>query len=173
MRLLVASLALLGLSSGAMAQDRGSLAFDLMTTPGRHVGFGYYITDGLSLRPSLGIAFSSQFGTEFNLGADLRYEFLQTSRLSPYATAGFNYQRSPYIVQYDSSGSLLPDAGSNIARYGAGVGLRARLKYHLSVVGEGRVMNSELRDVPGGYGQQAVRDGAHFEAAVGVSYAFN
>jgi len=172
MRLLAASLALLGLSSGAMAQDRGSLAFDLMTTPGRHVGVGYYITDGLSLRPSLGVAFSSQYGTEFNLGTDLRWEFLTSRRLSPYATAGFSYMRNPFLVQYDSSGSLLPSAGSNIARYGAGVGLRARLKYHLSVVGEGRVMNSELRDVPGGYGQ-TVRNGAHFEAALGVSYAFN
>jgi len=172
MRVLVASLALLGLSPGAMAQDRGSLAFDLMTTAGRHAGFGYYITDGLSLRPSLGVGFSSQFGTEFNLGTDLRYEFLTGSRLSPYATAGFSYMRSPYLVQYDAGGSLLPSAGSNVARYGAGVGIRTRIKYGLSVVGEGRVMNSELQDVPGGYGQ-TVRNGAHFEAAVGVSYAFN
>lgn len=172
MRLLVASLALLGLSSGALAQDRGSLAFDLMTTPGRHVGFGYYITDGLSLRPSLGVGFSSEFGTEFNLGADLRFELLKSSRVSPYATAGFSYMRNPFLAQYDSTGALLPEAGSNVARYGAGVGLRARLKYHISMVGEGRVMNSELRDVAGGYGQ-AVKNGAHFEAAVGVSYAFN
>jgi hypothetical protein len=143
-----------------------------MTTAGRHAGFGYYITDGLSIRPSLGVSFSSQFGTELNLGTDLRYEMLPGSRLSPYATAGFSYMRSPYLVQYDSSGSPLPGAGSNVARYGAGAGLRARLKYHLSMVGEGRVMNSELRDVPGTYGQ-TVRNGAHFEAALGVSYAFN
>jgi hypothetical protein len=80
--------------------------------------------------------------------------------------------RSPYLVQYDASGSLMPTAGSDVARYGAGVGLRTRIKYGLSVVGEGRVMNSELRDVPGTYGQ-AVRNGAHFEAALGASYTFN
>jgi hypothetical protein len=175
MRLLVASLALLGVSSAALAQDRGSLAFDLMTTAGRHVGLGYYLTDGLSIRPSVGVAFSSQAGTEFNLGTDLRYELLRGSRLSPYATAGFNYMRNPYLVQYDSAGNLESGTGSNVARYGAGVGVRARLKYHLSAVAEGRVMNSELKDIQGGafYGQQAVRNGAHFEAAVGVSYAFN
>jgi hypothetical protein len=172
MRLLVASLVLLGFSTGAVAQDRGSVAFDLMTSAGRHAGFGYYITDRLSLRPSLGVGFSSEFGTELNLGTDLRYEFLTGSRLSPYATAGFSYMRSPYLVQYDASGSLMPTAGSDVARYGAGVGLRTRIKYGLSVVGEGRVMNSELRDVPGTYGQ-AVRNGAHFEAALGVSYTFN
>jgi hypothetical protein len=60
-------------------------------------------------------------------------------------------------------------------RYGAGLGFRTRLKYGLSLMGEGRVMNSALEDYPGGayYGQQSLQEGAHFEAAVGVSYAFH
>lgn len=175
MRLFVTSLALLGLSGAAMAQERGSLALDAMTTPGRHFGVGYYLTDGLSLRPSLGAGYSAQYGTTFNLGADLRWELLPGSRLSPYFTAGFNYLRDPSLVQYYSSGSPLLAANPNVARYGAGLGLRTRLKYRLSLVGEGRVMNSALRDVSanGFYGQQSLQAGAHFEAALGLSYAFN
>src|SRR5262245_54015190 len=173
MRMLVASLALVGMSSAAAAQDRGSLALDLMTTAGRHVGFGYYLTDGLSLRPSFGVGFSSQ-GTEINVGTDLRFEPWSRQRISPYATAGFHYLQSPYLIQYDASGSVLPEASSGTARFGGGVGVRAHLKYGLSAVAEGRVMNSELRDVTvGGLYGQAVRNAAHFEAAVGVSYAFN
>ena len=52
-----------------MAQERGSLTLDAMTTPGRHIGFAYYVTDRLSVRPSLGVGYSAQYGTEINLGA--------------------------------------------------------------------------------------------------------
>jgi hypothetical protein len=164
-------LAFLALSASVTAQERGSVVLDAMTTPGRHFGVGYYITDGLSLRPSLGFGYSGQYGTTFNLGADVRWELRSGYRVSPYLTAGFNYLRSPYVVQYDSGGS--PTTDSNLARYGAGLGLRTRIKYGLSVVGEGRVMNSELRDASGGYGQQSLRSGAHFEGILGLSYVFN
>ena len=175
MRAFATSVALLSLSAPAMAQGRGSLALDAMTTPGRHFGIGYYITDGLSLRPSLGAGYSAQYGAEFNLGADMRWELLPGRRLSPYLTAGFNYLRSPSLVQYDSSGSPLVGAGPNVARYGGGLGLRTQLKNRLALVGEGRVMSSAFRDAAGGafYGQQGLQPGAHFEAALGLSYAFN
>jgi hypothetical protein len=192
MRLVIASLAALCVSTAAMAQERGphsgaegagshswtegagSLSLDAMTTPGRHFGLGYYITDGLSVRPSLGASFG-QYGTEFNLGADVRYEVLPGHWLSPYATASFNYMRIPSLVQLAYDGSVLPSSDPNVARYGAGAGLRARLKHRLSVVGEGRVMNSALRDISVGsmYGQQSLQDGAHFEAALGLSYGFH
>ncbi len=166
-------LVFLGLSASVTAQERGSVVLDAMTTAGRHLGVGYYITDGLSIRPSLGFGYSGQYGTTFNLGTDVRWELRSGYRVSPYLTAGFSYLRSPYVVQYDSSGS--PTTGSNLARYGAGLGLRTRIKYGLSAVGEGRVMNSELRNVSGGsfYGQQSLRSGAHFEGILGLSYVFN
>jgi hypothetical protein len=173
MRFFAPSLALLSLAAPVMAQEQGSFALDAMTTAGRHVGFGYYITDALSLRPSLGFGYSSQFGTEFNLGADLRYEFLRDRLITPYITAGFNYMRNPYLVEVDASGTPVSSTESNVARYGAGFGLRARLKYGLSLVGEGWVMNSSLQTLPGYYGQQTVQNGAHFEAAVGISYLFH
>jgi hypothetical protein len=173
-RLFAASVVLVSLSAPVIAQERGSMVLDAMTTPGRHFGIGYYITDRLSVRPSLGVAFSGQYGTTFNLGADTRFDLLPSSRLSPYLTAGFNYVRDPYLVTYDPAGAAA-GGSSNVARYGAGAGFRTRIKYGLSLVGEGRLMNSELRDAPAAsfYGQQAVQNGAHFEAAVGLSYAFN
>jgi hypothetical protein len=170
-RLVATSVVLLGLSVSALAQEQGSFALDAMTTQGRHFGAGYYITDALSVRPSLGVGYADQYGMTFNLGADARYEFLTGSRVSPYLAAGISYVRSPYLVQYDSAASSL-GSSSNVARYGAGLGIRTRLAYGLALVAEGRLMNSELGYVSGGryYGQQAVRDGAHFEAAVGISY---
>ena len=173
MRLFATVLAFVGLAVSVTAQERGSVVLDAMTTPGRHFGVGYYITDGLSLRPSLGFGYSGQYGTTFNLGADLRWEVRSGHRVGPYLTAGFNYLRSPYLTQYDSAGS--PTTDSNVARYGAGLGLRTRIKYGLSAVAEGRVMNSELRDLSGSgfYGQQGVRSGAHVEGILGLSYVFN
>jgi hypothetical protein len=71
--------------------------------------------------------------------------------------------------------TAVPNASSNVTRYGAGVGLRARLKYGISLIGEGRVMNSAIRDgySSGFFGQQVVQSGAHFEGALGLSYVFN
>jgi len=174
-RLFATSLALLSLSAPAMAQERGSLTLDAMTTPGRHFGFAYYITDRLSLRPSLGVGYSAQYGTEINLGSDVRFELRPGGRVSPYLTGSFNYLRSPALVQYDASGSPQSSADPNVARYGAGLGFRTQLKYRLALIGEGRVMSSAFRDATGGafYGQQGLQPGAHFEAAVGLSYAFN
>jgi hypothetical protein len=171
-RLIAASIVLVSLSAPAIAQEQGSMVLDAMTTPGRHFGIGYYFTDRLSVRPSLGIAFSGQYGTTFNLGGDMRFDLLPGRRVSPYLTAGFNYVRDPYLVQYDPTGSSLGTL-SNVARFGAGAGFRARIKYGLSLVGEGRIMNSELREGSGYRGQQSVQGGAHFEAAVGISYALN
>jgi hypothetical protein len=179
-RLVVSSLVLLGLSVPAMAQEQGSVALDAMTTPGRHFGIGYYITDGLSLRPSLGVSYSGSYGTALNLGADVRWELMTERRVSPYLTASFNYLHNPSVAAYTpyypqsgSDGAVVPIQDPNVTRYGAGAGVRAHLKYRISLVGEGRVMNSELRTVNGYYTQPIYQNGAHFEAAVGLSYAFN
>jgi len=82
MRLLGAVAVLVGLAAPAMAQSQGSFAIDAMTTPGRHVGFGYYFTDGLSLRPSLGAGYAEGYGMTFNLGTELRWETRSAHRVS-------------------------------------------------------------------------------------------
>ena len=117
MRALAAMAVVLGSALPAAAQQRGAFALDAMTTPGRHFGAGYYITEGLSLRPSLGFGWSGGYGTIFNLGADLRYEFLTANRFSPYLAGSYNYMRSPYLT--DSIGAVVSNDTSNISRWGS------------------------------------------------------
>ena len=171
MRLVAASVVLLGLAVPAVAQQSGSFALDAMTTQGRHFGAAYYITDGLSVRPSLGVGYSGQFGMTFNLGADARWEVLTASRVSPYIGASYNYLRSPYLTQSTSIGT----ESSNVSRYGAGLGVRTRILNRLSAVAEARVFNSAIRSASGAgsFGQQVANPGAHFEAAIGLSYILN
>jgi hypothetical protein len=175
MRLLGAVPVLICLATPALAQSQGSFALDAMTTPGRHFGFGYYFTDGLSLRPSLGAGYADGYGMTFNLGTEMRWEALTAHRVSPYATASINYLKDPGLVQIDATGAPMPAVDSNVLRYGAGLGLRSHIKYGLSAVVEGRVMNSALGTTYGAgyYGLQTVQDGAHFEAALGLSYVFH
>ena len=175
MRLTAASFALVCLAAPAMAQEKGSFALDAMTTSGRHFGLGYYLKDGLSVRPSLGAGYADGYGMTFNLGADVRWELMPHSRVSPYATASFNYLRDPYLVPYDPNGLTLQGTEPDVTRYGGGVGIRAQLKYKLSLVAEGLVMSSAFHDgvVPGFGTVQAVEPGAHFEAAIGISYVLN
>jgi hypothetical protein len=175
MRLLAASFGLLCLAAPAMAQEKGSFALDAMTTSGRHFGLGYYVADGLSVRPSLGVGYADGYGMSFNLGASLRWELMPHSRVSPYATASFNYLRDPYLVPYDPNGLTLTNTTSDVTRYGGGLGVRAQLMYKLSLVAEGLVMNSAFHDavIPGVGSVQTVQPGAHFEGAIGISYVLN
>lgn len=170
MRALAALAVVLGSALPAAAQQRGSFALDAMTTPGRHFGAGYYITEGLSLRPSLGFGWSGGYGTIFNLGADVRYEFLTERRLSPYLAGSYNYMRSPYLT--DSLVAPVANESSNVSRWGGGGGLRARINDRFSVFADGRVMNSQVSDgsLTALGPQQFVDYGAHFEGALGVTF---
>lgn len=173
-RFTLVALGLTVAASPAFAQGRGSLALDVMTTPGQHVGIGYYVTDAISLRPRLGGGYSSQYGFSFNAGLDARWELLPTSRLSPYVAAGIDYWYNDGFVRYDSQGVPLPTASPSTVRYGAGAGLRFWATRKLAVVGEGYVMNSQIRSIGrGDYSTRTVQPGAHFEAALGISYTFN
>ena len=173
MRVLTASVLFLGIAMPAAAQQKGSFALDAMTTPGRHFGAGYYITEGLSLRPSLGFGWSGGYGTIFNLGADVRYEFLTANRFSPYLAGSYNYMRSPYLT--DSVVGVVTNDPSNVSRWGGGGGLRARINDRFSVFADARVMNSQVNDGPGtALGpQQFVDYGAHFEGALGLTFFIN
>lgn len=173
MRTLAASVLFLGMALPASAQQRGSFALDAMTTPGRHFGAGYYLTDGLSLRPSLGFGWSEGYGSIFNLGVDARYELLTGSRLSPYVAGSYNYMRSPYLT--DSIVGAVRNDPSNVARWGGGGGMRARINDRFSVFADARVMNSEVRNATGSFvgPQQVVEYGAHFEGALGVTFLLN
>lgn len=174
MRSFVVPLVLLGFAAPAAAQQqRGAFALDAMTTPGRHFGAGYYVTDGLSLRPSLGFGYSQGYGTAFNLGTDIRYEFLTGHRISPYLAGSWNFLRSPYLTE--SVGGVVRNDPSSIARWGGGGGLRGRINDRFSVFADGRVMNSQIRNAPGNAlgTQRVVETGAHFEGALGLTVFLN
>lgn len=170
MRTLAAMAVVLGTALPAAAQQQGAFALDAMTTPGRHIGAGYYVTDALSVRPSLGFGWSEGYGSIFNLGVDARYEFLTANRLSPYVAGSYNYMRSPYLT--DSIGAALANESSNVSRWGGGGGLRARINDRFAVFADGRVMNSQVSQGPGTAlgSQQVVDNGAHFEGALGVTF---
>ncbi len=173
MRLAIASVAVLGLAAPAFAQQSGSVALDATTAYGRTFGAGFYVTDHLSLRPSLGFGYSGNSGAVFNLGSEFRWDFHNASRFTPYTAASFNYMRSPYLSAMDPSGLAILSDRSNIARYGAGLGVRTRISDRLSIIADGRMMNSVVRDVTNSgtlYRQRAVESGAHFEGALGLSF---
>src|SRR5688572_4594334 len=103
MRLAIASFAVLACAGPVLAQQSGSVALDATTAYGRTFGAGFYVSDHLSLRPSLGFAYSGVEGTVFNLGSEVRWDFHNASRFTPYTAASFNYMRSPYLSAFDPS----------------------------------------------------------------------
>ena len=109
MRLAIASLAVLGFAAPALAQQSGSVALDATTAYGRTFGAGFYVSDHLSLRPSLGFGYSGTEGAFFNLGSEVRWDFHNQSRFTPYTAASFNYMRTPYLSAYDPSGLAAPE----------------------------------------------------------------
>jgi hypothetical protein len=176
MRVALASFVLLGLAAPAFAQQSGSVALDATTAYGRTFGAGFYVSDHLSVRPSLGFAYSGVEGSVFNLGGEVRWDFHNASRFTPYTAASYNYMRSPYLTGFDPSGLAVLSERSNVSRYGAGLGVRTRITDRLSVIADGRMMNSAVRDVAGSgalYRQRALERGAHFEGALGVSFLLN
>ena len=72
--------------------QKGTISIDAMTTPGRHFGMGFYVTDHLSLRPTLGFGYSDFSGMLVNVGADLRYDFTPDRDWSLYALGSVFYQ---------------------------------------------------------------------------------
>jgi hypothetical protein len=172
MRTLAATAVVFGLALPAAAQQRGSFALDAMTTPGRHFGLGYYFTDGLSVRPSLGFGWSQGYGSLFDLGVDARYEFLRDNRLSPYLSGSYNFMRAPYLTD---SLSVVRNESSSVSRWGGGGGLRVRISDRFSVFADGRVLSSEIHDasVTALGTQRFVDYGARFEGALGLTFFLN
>src|SRR5512139_2429294 len=93
MRRTIVFLVLTAATAGpAVAQsNRGAFGLDAFVAPNTGLRFSYYITDGLSLRPWLGLGYSDYSGFYANVGAQLSYEFTRDSRLSPYLSATAQY----------------------------------------------------------------------------------
>jgi hypothetical protein len=171
----------LALASPALAQsNRGAFGLDAMVAPTTGVGFAYYVTDGLSLRPWLGLGYSNYSGFFANIGAQLRFETAAMSRLSPYlsATAQYFHQGSvPVTVTAPSgtSGAPVLALQSDAGLFGAGAGLRYRVGKDLALFTEGRVMHSTapMGSYGTGWGTIGINDQTHVDVVLGLTYLFH
>jgi hypothetical protein len=162
----------------ALAQsNQGALGLDAFVAPTTGLGFSYYITDGLSLRPWLGLGYSDYSGFYANVGAQLSYEFRTDGRLSPYlsATAQYSHYGNTGFTQGTTAGpSMYQQAvlDSDVGQLGAGAGLRYRVSGSLALFAEGRVMHATSPMGAYGYGWSSieVNDRTHVDAVLGLTY---
>ncbi len=178
MRRTIVSLVLAAATAGpALAQsNQGAFGLDAFVAPNTGVGFSYYITDGLSLRPWLGLGYSDYSGFYANVGAQLSYEFTRDSHLSPYlsATAQYSHYGNSGVTQGATTGTAYQPyvLDDNIGQLGAGAGLRYRVSGSLALFAEGRVMyaTSPMGAYGLGWSSIEVNDRTHVDAVLGLTY---
>jgi hypothetical protein len=165
----------------ALAQsNQGTFGLDAMVAPTTGVGFAYYVSDGLSLRPWLGLGYSDYGGFFANVGAQLRFETAAAAKVSPYlsATAQYTHQGTVPVTASGPSGSagtpvlaFQADAGL----FGAGAGLRFRAGRDVALFAEGRVMHATAPLGPYGSGWSTVgiNDQTRFDFVLGLTYLFH
>ena len=171
----------LGLAGPSLAQsNRGAFAVDAMSAPTRGLGFAYYVTDGLSLRPWLGLGYSDYQGFFANLGAQLRYEFSSGWTVSPYLSASAQYSHSEASAiatpgPYGSQGNSQVAFNGSGGQFGAGAGLRFRVASSLSLFAEGRVLHATypIGELRRGWSTFDINDRTRGEVVLGMSYLFH
>ena len=170
----------LALAGPCLAQsNQGAFAVDAMIAPTTGLGFAYYVTDGLSLRPWLGLGYSDYQGFFANVGAQLRYEVGSGWAVSPYMSGFAQYSHSEASAvatpsRYGSAnGSEIAVQGSG-GQFGAGAGLRFRVASSLSLFAEGRVLHATypIEDLRRGWSTFDINDRTRGEVVLGVSYLF-
>ena len=177
MRSAIVVLVLAAAAAPVFAQsNQGAFGLDAFVAPNTGVGFSYYVTDGLSLRPWLGLGYSDYSGFYANVGAALSYEFTRNSRLAPYLSASAQY--SHYGNSSVTEGAAYGTAyqpyvlDGNIGQLGAGAGVRYRVSDSLALFGEGRVMYATSPMGPYGLGWSSieVNSRTHVDAVLGLTY---
>lgn len=180
MRRMIIFLGLAAATAGPVfaQSNRGAFGLDAFVAPTTGFGFSYYITDGLSLRPWLGLGYSDYSGFYANVGAQLRYEFASEARLSPYfsATAQYSHYGNSGVTQGGMAGTGYqpPFLESDLGQFGAGAGLRYRVSGSLALFAEGRVMHatSPLGAYGTGWSSIDLNDRTHVDAVLGLTYFF-
>jgi hypothetical protein len=177
----------LAAASPALAQaNRGSFGLDAMVAPTTGLGFAYYVTDGLSLRPWIGLGYSDYSGFYANVGAQLRWEIAADSQWSPYVSGTALYSHNGAVSMTSASptgGTGRPNPGSgyqpysvqsNAGQFGAGVGLRRRVSQSLALFAEGRLMYTTypLGTAGTGWSTSQISDNTRAEAVLGLTYLF-
>jgi hypothetical protein len=156
---------------------QGTFTVDAMTTPGSHLGFGFYLTDRISIRPMLGFGISEHGGTSFIGGADLRIETHPSNTWSFYGVATGSY-RTGADASYGPAGSRNLYAQQDGGLYGAGVGVRRRFHDRLLVVLDTRYLHANSAPVsttplPSSFGQYRVDNQNQIVVSLGLSFALN
>jgi hypothetical protein len=170
----------LGVSTTVFAQgsggQKGTISLDAMTTPGRHFGMGFHITDHLSLRPTLGLGYSDFSGVFVNAGTDLRYDFSPDRDWSLYALGSVFYQGG----QDASNSPTRPGQGYNGyssyasydgVYYGAGLGVRRRVGERLAFMLDGRYLHTAASQTSSSsFGQFRIDGQDSIVASLGLSF---
>ncbi len=156
---------------------QGTFTVDAMTTPGSHLGFGFYLTNRISIRPMLGVGTSPYGGTTFVAGADLRIETQPTNTWSFYGVATGSY-RSGEDRSYGPQGARNLYTQQDGGLYGAGVGVRRRFHDRLMVVLDTRYLHANSANLstaamPSSFGQYRVDNQNQIVASLGLSFALN
>jgi hypothetical protein len=166
------------MAAPALAQSsRGAFGLDAFVAPTTGLGFSYYVADGLSLRPWLGLGYSDYSGFYANVGAQLRYELAADARLSPYlsATAQYSHYGNSGVMQDPTRGAAAyPPLAieSDLGQFGAGAGLRYRVSGSLALFTEGRVMHatSPMGAFGTGWSTIGIDDRTRVDVVLGLSY---
>lgn len=191
MRRLPLLVVMLALSASARAQEveppappppphepftQGTFTVDAMTTPGRHMGFGFYLSNRVSIRPMLGLGYSELGGAFFNVGADLRVETRPSNAWSVYGVATGSY-RSGRDVGYGARSGQDFYTQQQGGQYGAGVGVRRRVHDRLMVVLDTRYLRSSAPNLSAtrfsSFGQMRLDGRNQLVASLGLSFALN
>jgi hypothetical protein len=141
-RVALVSLVSCGLVSEARAQDAGTQDPDRWTVEatvggGKPLALGYYLTETLSLRSSVGAGWGTR--VSLDAGLELRFEPLARDRFSPFASASADYL---YNSRRREAWPLDPHS----ARFGIGLGLRVRTFAGWSLVARSRYTTLAFRD---------------------------
>jgi len=152
---------------------KGSFTIDAMTTSGRHMGFGFYLSDRVSIRPALGFGLSGFGGSFYTVGADLRVETHPANRWSFYGVATGSYRGGEDFRLRTSGGQSI--YASQGALYGVGVGVRRRVHDRLMFVLDTRYLRSSEQNpstIQTSLGQLGDKRN-HFVTSFGLSFALN
>ncbi len=157
--------------------NQGAFGLDAFVAPNTGLGFSYYFTDGLSLRPFLGLGYSDYSGFYANVGAAVSYEFARRdSRLSPYlsATAQYSHYGNSGASQGVAYGASYQPyvLDGNIGQFGAGAGVRYRVSDSFALFGEGRYLyaTSPMGPYSLGWSSVQLNSQSHFDAVLGLTY---
>jgi hypothetical protein len=170
----------LAVASPALAQsNRGALGLDARVAPTTSLGVTYYVTDGLSVRPWLGLGYSDSSGLYASVGAQLRYELAVDRRLSPYLSATAQYShygsgRATPVVGTGNTAYQTLALANDFGQFGAGAGLRFRLSRNFALFTEGRAMyaTSPTGSMGTGWSTIGVNDHTRVDAVLGLTYLF-